>query len=73
MDFNQSFQSYTDLNGARCQTVGNRQLTQREAAIEAVKCIGLRQIREMDMSKFGDMKQEAEMFACRLRELKNAR
>ena len=48
-------------------------MTLREAAIEAVKCIGLRQLREMDMSKFGDMKKEAEMFQMRLAELKNVR
>ena len=39
-------------------------------AIAAVEKIGLRQIHEMDMSKFGGMEQEAEMFQLRLRELK---
>ncbi|MBQ9135587.1 MAG: hypothetical protein IJX66_05780 [Lachnospiraceae bacterium] len=70
MDFNQCFLEYDNLEGARCQTVGTRTLSQREAAIEAVKCIGLRQISEMDMSKFGDMKTEAAMFKMRLDELK---
>lgn len=70
MDFNQSFLSYDNLDGANCQTVLPRRLSQRKAAIEAVKCIGLRQIREMDMSKFGNMKKEAEMFELRLSELK---
>lgn len=70
MDFNQCFLSYDNIDGARCQTVGARHLSQREAAIEAVKCIGLRQIRDIDMSIFGDMKDEAEMFELRLRELK---
>lgn len=70
MDFNQSFLSYDNLDGANCQTVLPRRLSQRKAAIEAVKCIGLRQIREMDMSKFGNMKKEAEMFELRLNELK---
>lgn len=69
MDFNQCFLSYDNLEGAGCQTVLPEHLTQREAAIEAVKHIGLRQIREMDMSKFGDMKKEAEMFLLRLNEL----
>lgn len=72
MDFNQSFLSYDNIDGARCQTVGKRVLSQREAAIEAVKCIGLRQMKEMDMSKFGEMKQEAKMFERRLSELKRA-
>ena len=70
MDFNQCFLSYDQLNGANCQTVFPRKMTQREAAIEAVEKIGLRQIHEMDMSKFGGMEQEAEMFQLRLRELK---
>ena len=52
MDFNQCFLSYDQLNGANCQTVFPRKMTQREAAIEAVEKIGLRQIHEMDMSKF---------------------
>lgn len=70
MDFNQCFLSYDNIDGARCQTVRSRILSQREAAIEAVKCIGLRQVYEMDMSKFKDMKKEAEMFQIRLNELK---
>ena len=70
MDFNQCFLSYDDLDGANCQTVLPEKMTQREAAVEAVGKIGLRQIREVDMSGFGDMKKEAEMFCRRLEELK---
>jgi hypothetical protein len=70
MDFNQCFLSYDNMEGAGCQTVLPDKLSQRGAAIEAVKCIGLRQIREMDMRKFGNMRQEAEMFQMRLAELK---
>lgn len=70
MDFNQCFLSYDHIEGARCQTVGARHLSQREAAIEAVKCIGLRQKCNVDISKFGDLKDEAEMFERRLKELK---
>ena len=70
MDFNQCFLAYGDLNGANCQTVLPERMTQREAAVEAVRKIGLRQIREMDMSEFGDRKKEAEMFRRRLAELK---
>lgn len=71
MDFNQCFLSYDTLDGARCQTVSKRNVSQREAAIEAVQCIGLRQLCEMDMSKFGEMEKEAKMFQRRLKELKN--
>lgn len=73
MDFNQCFLAYDSIDGARCQTVAERGVTQREAAIEAVKCIGLRQIREMDMSKFEGFEQEAKMFLLRLDELKKYR
>jgi hypothetical protein len=71
MDFNQSFLSYDTLDGANCQTIYPRRMTQREAALEAVKIVGLRQIREIDMKKFGKMKQEAEMFQARWNELKS--
>lgn len=70
MDFNQCFQAYDTLEGANCQTVLPAKMTQREAAVEAVKKIGLPQIREMDMDKFGDMREEAKMFQMRLQELR---
>lgn len=70
MDFNQCFLAYDNLEGANCQTVLPRKMTQREAAVEAVRQIGLRQICEMDMGKFGKMEKEAEMFQRRLNELK---
>lgn len=71
MDFNMSFQAYDKLEGANCQTTGSRRLTQREAAIEAVQTIGLRQIQEVDLSIFDGMAQAREMFQLRLAELKN--
>lgn len=71
MDFNQCFGSYDTIDGTACQTVFPRKLTQREAAIEAVRVVGLRQIKEVDMNLFGDWKKEAEMFQKRLNELKN--
>lgn len=70
MDFNQSFLAYDNLDGANCQTVPDRRVTQREAAIEAVREIGLPQIQEVDMSAFENMEAEAEMFQRRLEELK---
>ena len=71
IDFNQCFLAYDNIEGANCQTIYPRKLTQREAAIEAVKKIGLPQIQEMDMSAFDDMTMEAEMFRRRLEELRN--
>ena len=46
MDFNKSFLSYDSLDGARCQTRA-RMLSQREAALEAVRAEGLNQIAEV--------------------------
>ena len=69
MDLNMSFQAYDKLDGANCQTVLPRKLTQREAAIEAVQVIGLRQIRDVDLAIFDSMGQEREMFLLRLAEL----
>ena len=69
MDFNMSFQTYDKLDGANCQTVDRRQLTQREAAIEAVQAIGLRLIRDVDLSWFGENDQERQMFQLRMAEL----
>lgn len=69
MDFNMSFQAYDTLEGANCQTVGSRKLSQREAAIEAVQAIGLRQIRDIDMEIFEGKDREKEMFLLRYEEL----
>ena len=66
----QCFLSYDNLDGANCQTVLPERMTQREAAVEAVRQIGLRQVRQVDMSVFGNMKKEAEMFCKRLAELR---
>lgn len=69
MDFNQCFYSYDKIDGARCQTVRNM-MSQREAAIEAVKQIGLRQIKEVPKTLFQDLPWVEEMFWNRYFELK---
>lgn len=46
MDFNKSFLAYDTIDSARCQTSA-RQLSQREAAFEAVRAVGLNQIEEI--------------------------
>lgn len=71
MDFNQSFGSYDTIDGANCQTVYPRRKTQREAAIDAVHCVGLRQIKEIDEALFEDKTAWKTMFFRRLEELKN--
>jgi len=44
-------------------------LSQREAAIEAVKAIGLRKKRQPDLQLFAGMEKEREIFLQRLQEL----
>lgn len=70
MDFNQSFLAYDTIDGANCQTVYPKRQNQRQAAVEAVEKIGLRQIQDVDLVWFGDMEQEKDMFCQRLNLLK---
>lgn len=70
MDFNKAFLSYDSIDGALCQTT-DRKITQREAAIEAVKKIGLNQIADIQSDWFTDGKIK-DMFLQRLAVLKKA-
>lgn len=70
MDFNKSFLSYDNIDGALCQTT-DRKITQREAATEAVKKIGLNQISEVKEEWFSDDKIK-DMFMQRLDVLRKA-
>ncbi len=69
MDFNKAFLSYETIDGALCQTT-ERRISQKQAAIEAVKKIGLNQLKEVDISWFSDEKV-ADMFFKRLAILQN--
>lgn len=71
MDFNKAFNAYETTEGARAQTTATR-MSQKEAAIEAVKKIGLNQLREVDRTWFDDDRQ-ADMFFQRLEILKDVR
>ena len=64
MDFNKSFLSYDTIEGARCQTSA-RKLSQREAALEAVRAVGLNQIAEVKPEWFEDQATH-DMFFQRL-------
>ncbi len=70
MDFNKSFLAYDTIDGARCQT-SSRKLSQREAAIEAVRTVGLNQIAEVRREWFEDA-ATWEMFRERLESVKEA-
>lgn len=64
MDFNKAFGAYDTIDGANCLTSGKIQ-SQKEAAIEAIKQIGLNQISEISPQWFADDTRR-EMFFKRL-------
>lgn len=66
MDFNQTFRVYDTLEGARCQTVQRGAMTQREAALLAVKRTGLNQVGEIEADWFTGREKEYDMFTRRL-------
>lgn len=66
MDFNQAFHAYDTLEGANCQTSFGQQITQKEAAMQAVKQIGLHQKKEVEKGIFQDLPQYGEMFYRRM-------
>ena len=70
MDFNKSFLSYDTIDGARCQT-SSRKLSQRDAALEAVRAVGLNQISDINPEWF-ENPVTRDMCYRRLYELKNA-
>lgn len=69
MDFNKAFTDYSDLDGGICQPAKNR-MTQKEAAAEAVKAVGLNQIADVPEEWFADSEQYR-MFERRLGYLKS--
>lgn len=72
MDFNQAFHAYDSLDGANCQTSFLEAMTQKEAALQAVKEIGLHQTAEVKKECFAQLPQYYEMFQRRLEILKQA-
>lgn len=70
MDFNQSFLMYDTLEGANCQTSFRQQMTQKEAALLAVKEVGLNQTKENPKEYFSEFQQYYDMFKRRLQCLK---
>lgn len=68
MDFNMAFQAYDTIEGAKCLT-DVKKITQKEAAIEAVRAVGLNQICEIQPEWFTD-ETKKEMFFRRLELLK---
>ncbi len=69
MDFNKAFLSYDTVDGAVCQTA-ERRMSQKDAAVYAVKTIGLKLKKDVEKEWFSDTKT-CEMFFRRLDILKN--
>lgn len=69
MDFNKAFMAYDNIEGAMCLPEGAR-ISQKDAAISAVKLIGLNQTKEVEREWF-DNTQIWEMFNQRLALLKD--
>lgn len=70
MDFNQAFCSYDTIDGSN--SLIERSKTQKQTAIEAVKAIGLNQIKTIDKTMFVGKEQLFDMFEQRLNILKEA-
>ena len=70
MDFNRAFQQYDTLDGANCLTVGKQHLSQREAAMEAVRKIGLNQFVDVAVDIFPEHENWLIKFQARLHALK---
>lgn len=68
MDFNRAFTAYDNMEGALCLPEGAK-MSQKDAAIRAVKCVGLNQTKEIKQEWFEDA-QVWEMFTQRLELLK---
>ena len=71
MDFNQSFNAYDTIEGTNCLTTFGVKMTQKEAALQAVKAVGLNQICEVDSKVFERLPQCEAMFRERLALLNN--
>jgi hypothetical protein len=72
MDFNQAFHAYDTIDGAGCQTTLDRSLSQKDAAVQAVREIGLNQISEIDVRWFSGKNAYYEMLMQRLDILKRS-
>lgn len=72
MDFNMAFHAYGDADGANCQPEFPRNVTQREAALEAVGRVGLNRTADVKREWFGPRAADYAMFEKRLGILENA-
>lgn len=72
MDFNQAFHAYDSIEGANCQTLFRKHMSQMEAAVLSVKKVGLNQKRDVEQKWFGGFWQYYDMFEKRLEVLKES-
>ena len=66
MDFNKTFNSYETIEGSNCQTCFEKRINQKDAALEAVRKIGLNQIKEVNYDWFEYFPEYVGMFKKRL-------
>lgn len=72
MDFNKAFSAYDTVEGANCLTVSpEHPQNQMQAALEAVKHVGLNQTQEVKKEWFQGRTELYDMFQTRLEILKN--
>lgn len=73
MDFNRAFSAYDSLDGGRCLTVRRgAAVSQREAAVDAAKKVGLNQLRDVEQDWFGGRTADWDMFRTRLELLRKS-
>lgn len=65
MDFNKTFNSYETIEGSNCQTCFGKRISQKDAALEAVRKIGLNQIKEVNYDWFEYFPEYVGMFKKR--------
>ena len=70
MDFNKAFKNYNNISGGRCLTT-KESMSQMEAAVEAVKDVGLNLKRSIQKSIFDGSKAKDKMFYARLNRIKH--
>lgn len=70
MDFNMAFHAYDTLEGANCQTAFGEPVTQKDAAMQAVRENGLNQLEDVKEELFAELPQYYGMFCRRLALLK---
>ena len=71
MDFNKAFKNYNNISGGKCLTT-KESMSQMEAAVEAVKAIGIKLMKNIAKEYFVNNSAKRIMFLKRLNKLKSS-